>query len=132
VPFCAAVGMAPAVVLSRYSVPEWVRSIDDSGAVGGAHSTGCRTQFRVQRQPQQVTSLLAPVTAPGMARLVHSSSTAVLATMTIRAIPEPELSGSVGDGCARLLLDVGDGRVDHAVALLRGRVFGRGRGHGRL
>jgi hypothetical protein len=32
--------MAPAVVLARYSVPEWVRLIDDSGAVGGADSTG--------------------------------------------------------------------------------------------
>jgi hypothetical protein len=39
--------MAPGVVLARYSVPEWVRSIGDSGAVGGADSTGCRTQFRV-------------------------------------------------------------------------------------
>ena len=42
VPFCTAVRMALAVVLARYSVPEWVRSIDDSGAVGGAHSTDCR------------------------------------------------------------------------------------------
>ena len=40
VPFCTAVRMALAVVLARYSVPEWVRSIDDSGAVGGADSTG--------------------------------------------------------------------------------------------
>jgi hypothetical protein len=32
--------MAPGVVLSRRSVPDWVRSIDDSGAVGGADSTG--------------------------------------------------------------------------------------------
>jgi hypothetical protein len=32
--------MAPAVVLARYPMPEWVRSIDDSGAVGSAQSTG--------------------------------------------------------------------------------------------
>jgi hypothetical protein len=32
--------LVTAVVLARYSVPEWVRSIDDSGAVGGADSTG--------------------------------------------------------------------------------------------
>jgi len=36
VPFCTAVRIAPAVVLARYSVPEWVRSIDESGAVGGS------------------------------------------------------------------------------------------------
>jgi len=34
VPFCTAVRIAPAVVLARYSVPEWVRSIDDAGGVG--------------------------------------------------------------------------------------------------
>ena len=52
------------VVLARYSVPEWVRSIDDSGAVGGADSTGCRTQFRVERsqgrEPPCVLQLLRP------------------------------------------------------------------------
>ena len=42
VPFCAAVMMAVAVVLARCSAPVRVRSIADSGAVGGTHSTGCR------------------------------------------------------------------------------------------
>jgi hypothetical protein len=40
VPFCTGPVLVTAVVLARYSVPEWVRSIDDSGAVGGADSTG--------------------------------------------------------------------------------------------
>jgi len=45
VPFCAAVRMAVAVVLARCSAPGRVRSIADSGAVGGTHSTGCRMWF---------------------------------------------------------------------------------------
>ena len=44
-PFCAAVRMAVAVVLARCSAPERVRSIADSGAVGGTHGTGCRARF---------------------------------------------------------------------------------------
>ena len=34
VPFCTAVRIEPDVVLARYSVTEWVRSIDDAGGVG--------------------------------------------------------------------------------------------------
>jgi hypothetical protein len=34
VPFCTAVRIEPAVVLARYSVTEWVRSIDDAGGGG--------------------------------------------------------------------------------------------------
>jgi len=47
VPFCASARMATAVVLARRSVPERVRLIADSGAVGGTHSTGCRARFCV-------------------------------------------------------------------------------------
>jgi hypothetical protein len=37
--------MATAVVLARRSVPERVRLIADSGAVGGTQGTGCRQRF---------------------------------------------------------------------------------------
>src|ERR1035437_6491811 len=37
--------MAVAVVLARCSAPERARSIADSGAIGGTHSTGCRARF---------------------------------------------------------------------------------------
>ena len=44
-PFRAAARMATAVDLARCSAPERVRSIADSGAVGGTHNTGCRARF---------------------------------------------------------------------------------------
>jgi hypothetical protein len=45
VPFCADAWSAAAVVLARCSVLCRRREIADSGAVGGTHSTGCRTRF---------------------------------------------------------------------------------------
>ena len=57
-----------AVVLARCSAPERVRSIADSGAVGGTHSTGCGAPFSMfsgrGRWPPCLLLLHAPGTAP--------------------------------------------------------------------
>jgi hypothetical protein len=67
VPFCPVPVMATAVVLSRCSVPDRVRSIADSGAAGGTHGTGRRARFSMLCGRGQTAYVLAPVAAPGTA-----------------------------------------------------------------
>jgi hypothetical protein len=45
VPFFAEVREAAPVVLARYSAPDQVLLITDSGAVGGTHGTNCRARY---------------------------------------------------------------------------------------
>jgi hypothetical protein len=65
VPFCAEVREAAPVVLARYSAPDQVRLIADSGAVGGTHSTGCRVRFSMRYSRGRRRSSLLPLPGPG-------------------------------------------------------------------
>lgn len=65
VPFCSAATVATAVVLARYSAPDQMRLIADSGAVGGTHSTGCRERSSLRCSRGRRRSSLLPLLRPG-------------------------------------------------------------------
>src|SRR5665213_3121373 len=65
VPFCAAARMAMAVILARRSVPEWVRSIADSGAGGATCSTGCQARFSMRCSRDRWPPCLLLLHTPG-------------------------------------------------------------------